>query len=128
MSHEAWRERRMGDLAASTMMRRALAVPVLGALTMLAALAAARPAGASGAWQSIGPSGGIASVTIDPSAPGALYAAAGPGLFKTVDGGRTWLPADAGLPPTFAMGPVTVDPVSSATLYVVTGGGALWRS
>lgn len=128
MRYGAKRDGSIDDLGASAMMRRALAVPVLGALTMLAAMAPDRPAAASGAWQSIGPSGGIARVTIDPSAPTTLYAAAGPRLFKTVDGGQTWLPADAGLAPTEVMGPVTVDPVSSATLYVVTGSGALWRS
>ena len=128
MWHEVRRDLGIGDLGAGTRMRRALAVPMLGALTMLAAVAGARPAAASGGWQSIGPSGGVARVTIDPSAPATLYAAAGPRLFKTMDGGRTWLHADAGLAPTEVMGPVTVDPVSSATLYVVTGDGGPWRS
>jgi hypothetical protein len=105
---------------------RAVAVAVAG-MTVLAAMAAARLAVAGGSWQAIGPSGGTARLTIDPSTPATLYASTGTRIFKTVDGGQTWLPTDAGIPPSAFVGQVTIDPVSPATLFVVSGGG-VWRS
>ena len=94
----------------------------------LAAWAPAAAAAAGGAWQSVGPQGGAAlGLAIDPSAPGTLYAAAGAGgLYKTVDGGRSWIHSDAGLLPNYVL-QVAVDPVVPANVFAATGAG-VWRS
>jgi photosystem II stability/assembly factor-like uncharacterized protein len=110
--------------------RRRFAARTLAAMTFAGGLAAWAPlaAAATGLWQTLGPAGGtVLGLAVDPSAPGTLYAAAGGGgLYKTLDGGRSWNHRDAGLIPNFVL-QVVVDPVAPSTLYAATANG-LFRS
>jgi photosystem II stability/assembly factor-like uncharacterized protein len=54
-----------------------------------------------------GPYAGVSALTIDPETADILYAATNVGLFKSRDGGASWVDANAGLP-TVPVGPGTV--------------------
>ena len=59
---------------------------------------AAAPAGAANVWTPIGPEGGqILSVEADPRQASVLYAGTDQGVFKSTDGGTTWLRSSQGL-------------------------------
>lgn len=125
------------------MARRAarLAVRKVG-LTAAAAvcgwLAAGAAAAAPAVWQDIGPSGGsVAALAVDPRTATTAYAAAGgAGLFKTIDGGRSWAHSDAGLLQLLpqSIDTVAVDPRVPGRVFAGTGrglftsgdGGATW--
>ena len=47
----------------------------------------------------------------------------GGGVFKSTDGGQSWIPANSGLEITFNFDALTIDPSKPSTLYVGTGGG-----
>jgi hypothetical protein len=109
---------------------RAAAPAVLAA--GLALVPGATAALAGGSWQGIGPGGGVAlSLAVDPTNPGIVYAASDAGgLFKTVDGGRSWSHSDAGLLGHAIR--VVIDPTAPATVYAATGfnslGGGIFKS
>ena len=89
----------------------------------------------------------VKSLAIDPQNTGTLYAgtsacfqASGapgwveggqnfcyrPGVFKTTDGGLTWIGANSGLPDLvdyWFLNTLTIDPQDSKTIYVTSGGG-----
>jgi len=71
----------------------------------------------------------VAALAIDPSAPGTLYAAlesGGVGVYKSIDGGASWLPAGSP-PPLSGLRAIAVDPRSPRT--VVAGGGTgIWKT
>jgi photosystem II stability/assembly factor-like uncharacterized protein len=49
-------------------------------------------------WTSIGPAGGlVTAVAIDTASPVGIYAGTEDGIFRSVDGGSSWIPANAGL-------------------------------
>jgi photosystem II stability/assembly factor-like uncharacterized protein len=86
---------------------------------------------AGGNWEpaNAGLPGG-AVLAIDPQNPKTLYAASGyptMGIFKTVDGGHSWIAAgSSGLPRDANMiGALMVDPKNSNTLYLATSGALL---
>lgn len=71
----------------------------------------------------------IETVLIDPVTPTTVYAASSPfgvfgvggqgGVFKSTDGGATWIPRNAGLSSTF-INALAMDPRTPTTLYAVT--------
>jgi uncharacterized repeat protein (TIGR01451 family) len=66
-------------------------------------------------------SGRIVALAGDPNQPNVLYlAAAGGGVWKTPDGGTTWVPTTDGQPTLF-MGALAVAPSSPNILYAGTG-------
>jgi len=79
--------------------------------------------------------GGGVSLAIDPQRPSVVYAGAtdGGGIRKSLDGGRSWRPMNAGLS-SLHVNAVIVDPVNPVTLYAATArgvfrsldGGATW--
>src|SRR5581483_4235086 len=93
-----------------------------------------------------GPTSGIATLAIDPTASGTLYAGTSGALFssgtiyKTIDGGNSWNPSGTGLPTSTILNPLTidsivVDPATPTRVYaaaysfgvfVSTDGGASW--
>jgi photosystem II stability/assembly factor-like uncharacterized protein len=89
-------------------------------------------------WRALGVIG--QPVAVSPSGPPTVYAAAaGRGgtsrLLRTVDGGRSWQPADSGLPPTYLWA-LAFDPTTPEAVYAAMGqrgvfessdGGAKWR-
>jgi len=73
-------------------------------------------------WRLVGPfRGGWATMATGvPGSPDSFYfSAAGGGIWKTTDAGRTWHPVGSGLPP--AIGALAVAPSAPRTLYVGTG-------
>jgi hypothetical protein len=79
-------------------------------------------------WTSIGPAGGsVTALAIDPQSPATLYAGmSSGGVFKSTDGGQTWVAASTGLDAT----PICIlvlDPATPTTLYACTEGG-VYRS
>lgn len=92
----------------------------------LALIAIAVPAG-SQSWEQRGPEGGaVGTLAVDPGDPAVIYAAPGRvGVFKSVDGGRSWMAANRGIEDE-DISLVAVDPASSATLYAA--GRSFYRS
>ncbi|HVN82133.1 MAG TPA: hypothetical protein VMW38_24325, partial [Terriglobia bacterium] len=69
-------------------------------------------------------------LAVDPTNDSILYASNTAGVQKSTNGGSTWSPAGAGLPPLSSIGvygTVVVDPKTPATLYVVAG-NAVYKS
>src|SRR5262249_5908493 len=75
-------------------------------------------------WTSLGPAGGrVAALAIDPRTPTTLYAGTSvDGVFKSTDGGSSWVAANTGLTNT-PIGALAIDPLTPTTLYAGTGGG-----
>ena len=82
-------------------------------------------------WTPIGPaslnsggglvSGRITGIAVDPSNPANIYiAAAGGGVWKTIDGGAAWSPITDN-EATLAMGSIAIAPSNPAKLYAGTG-------
>jgi photosystem II stability/assembly factor-like uncharacterized protein len=66
---------------------------------------------------------GITSLAIDPAAPKILYAGTGVGLYRSLNGGRTWAPFEEGLPPTAPETrptPLLVGGMGSGPVYALT--------
>jgi photosystem II stability/assembly factor-like uncharacterized protein len=73
-------------------------------------------------WRLVGPfRGGWATMAVGvPERPDTFYfGAAGGGVWKTVNAGRTWVPVGSALPPT--IGALAVAPTDPDTIYVGTG-------
>ncbi|HYP53359.1 MAG TPA: hypothetical protein VEQ42_07455, partial [Pyrinomonadaceae bacterium] len=99
-------------------------------------------------WQKtlyMGPEHGVADMDIDPSNPNVVYAVMWKfrrtpwghtsgdergGLFKSIDGGRTWKKLEGGLPKTVGRIGVAVAHSSPNVVYAITEAkeGTLWRS
>jgi photosystem II stability/assembly factor-like uncharacterized protein len=60
----------------------------------------------------------LGSLAVDRSSPMTVYAA-GPGLFRSLDGGATWSKIGRGL--RNAVYQIVADPLSSSTLYAIVG-------
>ena len=65
--------------------------------------------------------GRTTSLAVDPTNADVVWiGTAGGGVWRTADGGRTWLPKGDGLP-SLAVGAVAIDPASPHVVYVGTG-------
>lgn len=77
-----------------------------------------------GSWMPLGPGnigGRTRSFVIHPSDPNIMYAGAvGGGVWKTIDGGASWLPAGDFLP-SIGISALAMDPRNPDTLYAGTG-------
>lgn len=73
-------------------------------------------------WSGHSPaSGRVSSIAIDPTNANIVYiAAAQGGVWKTTDGGNTWVPLTDGLP-SLSSGYIAIDPSDHNTLYYGTG-------
>ncbi len=113
--------------------RRGPVALVCAALLLAVLLAAALSASAAtSSWSSQGPVDGlpegVVSLAIDPGSPQTLYAATFEGrIFKTVNGGTAWSPADTGLAIPF-VSEVRVDPAVSGTVYAAGFEGGVFKS
>jgi photosystem II stability/assembly factor-like uncharacterized protein len=102
----------------------------------LLALALAAPlAAVPGSWSSLGPDGGpVFSLASLPDNPQVIYAGVFAGVYKSVDGGTTWVWAGRGLDARFPVLNLTIDPSRPSTLYAgqtaglykSVNGGATW--
>jgi hypothetical protein len=77
-------------------------------------------------WSPLGPGnigGRTRALVIDPTSASTMYAgAADGGVWKTVDGGSTWVPLND-LLPNLSVSTLAIDPSSHNTLYAGTGEG-----
>ena len=79
-------------------------------------------------WTSLGPYGGaIKTLVIDPQNTSTMYAGTWAGLFKTIDGAASWMPASTGLRILPASG-LAIDPQNTSTLYAWSAGSELFKS
>src|SRR5262245_20300394 len=110
----------------SSSMRRIGRV-VLVALSGLP-LAASAAFGGINSWTSGGPGGAIGYVlAIDPITPSTLYVGTDQGVFRTMDGGATWISVSSGLPPLSVTG-LAIDPIAPATIYAGVFRGGIFKS
>ena len=96
--------------------------------------------GFSGNWKSFGPAvyerfgagynggnGRVNCIAVDPSNSNIIYAGTpGGGLWKTTNGGSTWLPMNDFFPSVLGVSGIAIDPKSPAnkrTIYILTGDG-----
>ena len=90
------------------------------------------PAAWAGAnqWTSMGPEGGsISTLIVDPTNPNTLYAGTQQaGVFKSLDGGNRWNPANTGLPMTEKVNAIAIDPIHPSVLYAATAYGGVFKS
>jgi photosystem II stability/assembly factor-like uncharacterized protein len=63
------------------------------------------------------PANGTLAFAFDPRRAGTLYAATVSGVFRTVNGGRSWTPASRGLPAGEAVYSIAVDPRRENVVY-----------
>jgi photosystem II stability/assembly factor-like uncharacterized protein len=88
-------------------------------------------------WTSIGPGADYVKVIrIDPLTPSILYAGlvyergdypAG-GVYKSVDGGKTWNSSSTGIPTNHDIFGLAIDPVTPSTLYAGDWAGGVYKS
>jgi photosystem II stability/assembly factor-like uncharacterized protein len=84
----------------------------------------------SNQWTTTGPAdaGPVISLAVDPTAPETVYAGTGHTaalagtVFKSTNGGASWVPANSGLPDLFIC-VLVIDPQTPATIYAGTSGG-----
>lgn len=98
-----------------------------GALALAAGLHLAGPARstAAGEWRSIGPSAGsISALVVSPSVSGQLYAGSATGVFRSRDGGTTWLPAGLAWEDVRSLAIHPQDP----EIVLAGTGTAIWRT
>ena len=90
---------------------------------------------AAGGWVSYGPLGSyVFGLAIDPVSPTMIYAGtAGRGVFKSTDGGASWLQSNTGMGDV-SIRAVAINPLTSSLVYAGPGfyrssdGGAHWVS
>jgi hypothetical protein len=86
----------------------------------------ASTSGVLGTWQALGPGnvgGRTRALLVDPVNPAVMYAAAvAGGIWKTTNGGGTWLPLDDFLA-NIAVTSMAFDPSNSSIIYAGTGEG-----
>src|SRR2546430_11334769 len=104
-------------------------------------LPAAQMRGAVNQWTTSGPYGGdITALAVDGMDSDLLYAGVRQvgGVFRSIDGGNQWVPANAGLPidpSDLQVYSLAVDPINSGTVYlglvygvfVSTDGALTWN-
>ena len=71
------------------------------------------------------PTFNVSALAIDPSTPATLLAGTDTGVFKSIDGGQSWVAANGGLirAPQVKVNAIAIDPVSTGVIYAATSGG-----
>jgi len=80
-------------------------------------------------WSALGPkSGEVLALAIDPETPTTLYAGLREdGVFKSTDGGGSWVAVNSGMP-RLAAGDMVIDPRAPTTIYVGTERSGAFKS
>lgn len=93
------------------------------------------PAGARGtdAWTRQGPyilAPGVIQIAIDPTNTNRIYAATDQGVYRSTDGGETWVPKNQGLGGygDLVDSGIAIDPNNSMTVYLATWGYGIFKS
>ena len=83
-------------------------------------------------WQSTGDSSGqgVVALAVDPTNPEIVYAGSAPGggVWKTTDGGMSWVPASDGMGGEPAVFSIVIDPRNPNVLYAGTVGLGAFKS
>ena len=84
---------------------------------------------AAGGWSAIGPrTARVTTLAVDPALPSVLFAGTwGGGVYRSLDGGRSWRRSNAGLTDTDVI-QVAISPHDPDTLLAATWYGGLFRS
>lgn|GEM_PF-4650019 len=107
-----------------------VAITSLGAAILLIgltfALLPSHAAAGSGSWSRLNLAGQmVMSLAIDPTNATTIYAGtAGSGIFRSTDGGNTWVAINNGLG-NLVVNAISIDPTNSAVILVGTGRGPL---
>jgi photosystem II stability/assembly factor-like uncharacterized protein len=110
-----------------TLLRKIWITSLVIALS-LAITGNASASGSSTGWKRIGPwANFIDFMAIDPQTPTTLYVSMSGELMKSLDGGRSWNQASAGLPisPVVA---IVIDPTTPSTLFARIQGKGVYKS
>jgi photosystem II stability/assembly factor-like uncharacterized protein len=112
---------------------RGVAGPLVGVVAGIAGIAAIAVApvaagAAVGQWTSIGPDGGwVLALAVDPSDAAVVYAATnGGGVFRSDNGGASWVAANQGLLDPAAQA-LAIDPLAPSTVYAASE-QAIWKT
>lgn len=70
----------------------------------------------------------INTIIIDPFSSDVLYLGTYEGVFKSMDGGGTWEPANLGLPESPIVKSMAIDPISPSTLYAGLFANGIFKS
>ena len=102
--------------------------PILFCILIASVLYCCLSAPAYAGWTSIGPYGGnVTSLAIDPVTPTTLYAGTGSGVFKSTNGGASWVAASSGMIST-SVSKLAIDPMTPTTLYAGANGNFVYKS
>ncbi|HET8941720.1 MAG TPA: hypothetical protein VFN13_07020, partial [Rudaea sp.] len=103
---------------------------LLGVFAVLMAACGTIAVAADGTWSSEGPYGGaVYRLYVNPATPSVLYASTRGGIFRSDDGGVSWVRKEAGLGGTASFAyAVAMDADAPATLWVVDSFGHFQRS
>ena len=129
-------------MASSVRLHRRVRLALLFALVSAAGALPGAASAQTPTWTGGGPPGGnVYAVAADPSHAGTLYAATQRGVFKSADGGASWVFSGTGLlparvqalavdptnPSTLFAGTLTPNGVASVGIFKSTDAGATWR-
>jgi len=83
-------------------------------------------------WSLVGDWTGVGypkALAIDPAVPSTVYVGANySGMFKTLDGGASWMAINSGLPANPQINVVVIDPSSRSSLYAAVHGVGIYRT
>src|SRR5207247_6700600 len=108
---------------------------LIGAILLLTVSGGVPASAGMGTWTTSGPStgGNGLALAIDPTNPSIVYdGTGGDGLYKSIDGGDTWAPANGRLPLPLSVESIAEDPSAPESLYIGTSlfsfSTGLWKS
>jgi photosystem II stability/assembly factor-like uncharacterized protein len=84
-----------------------------------------KSADAGASWSPIGGIPGVRAIAADPKAPSRLYAATDGGIFRSQDGGATWVRINSG---ETAANELVIDPQTPSTLYLASYSAGIRKS
>lgn len=105
----------------------------LGTLLLLAGLLVSPVRAGSFQWTSYGPNGGnVTAFAVNPTDPSIIYAGTnGGGVYRSLDTGATWTPANNGLNTStnsVNVSALVINPANPNIIYAGTRGGGVFRS
>ncbi len=104
-------------------------IPVFPLVLVLLGAVPPRPAhAADGGWTSHGPAAAVETIVVHPADPDILYAGGADGVFKSTDGGQSWVRLDPANPELTGVTCLAVDGSSPSTLLLGNANGSFGSS